>query len=113
VSPSIAIGPFVVGEKPAPLLYTFEDSNGVVIDLTGYTAKYFVKERDSGITPAALAATVPVPLQGQVQYSWVGSEFPTPGHYLSEFWVGNLTQRWCSILIEFDVRWSLGVVPNI
>jgi len=110
-APSVQVGPFVVGEKPAPLLYTFQDSNGAAIDITGYTAKFLYKERDGAVATAS--ATVPNPAAGQVQYTWTGGEFPGPGHYLSEFWVGNTSQRWCSVLIVFDVRTALGPVPNI
>jgi hypothetical protein len=110
-SPSISTGPFVVGEKPAPLLYGFQDSNGAVIDLTGYTAKFVYREQDG--TPTTANATLPTPANGQAQYSWTGVEFPTPGHYLAEFIVGNGTQRFNSILITFDVRAPVGLEPNI
>jgi baseplate upper protein BppU len=112
-SPSTVIGPFVVGEKPAPILYSFQDSNGLAINLTGYTAKFEVREQDAPFTSDRNAAVVSPPTNGVVQYTWVGDEFPTPGHYLAEFWVGNGGQRWASILIEFDVRGPVGDVPGI
>lgn len=111
-SPQVVIGPFVVGEKPAPLIYTFQDSNGNALDITGYTAKFHYKEQNGSYVEQAATLVNPT-TSGQVQYQWTGVEFPTPGHYLAEFWVGNLTQRFASWLIEFDVRAAIGVVPNI
>lgn len=111
--PNVQIGPYVVGEKPVPLLYTFLDSNGNVIDLTGYTAKFAIHE-SLGLTSGTLNATVNnPPTAGVVQYTWAGTEFLTPGHYRARFWVGNLAQRFASVLITFAVADSEGPVPAI
>jgi hypothetical protein len=104
--------PFVVGEKPAPLVYTFKDSTGAVINLTGYNAKFSVREL-YGVAGALFNAAVTGPTAGEATYTWVGGEYPTPGHYLAEMWVGNGTQRFCSERIEFDVRAPVGSVPSI
>ena len=109
--PSVQIGPYVVGEKPIPLLYGFQDSSGAVINLTGYTAKFVFHEQYGAVTTAA--ATIPTPTDGTVQYVWLGTEFPTPGHYRARFWVGNTTQRLASVLIMFDVADPEGPVPAI
>jgi hypothetical protein len=106
------IGPFVVGEKPMTLLYQFQDSNGAPLNLTGYTAKIMIKERDgAALTRAAVLSGTPT--DGTVTYAWQGDEFPTPGSYEARFWVGNLAQRFASVLIEFAVAVNLGAVPNI
>ena len=109
--PSLTIGPYVVGERPIPLQYTFQDSNGNVIDLSGYTAKFEYHEQFGPVTTAN--ATIPTPTNGTAQYTWLGTEFTTPGHYRARFWVGNLAQRFASVLITFDVADSEGPVPNI
>ena len=110
-SPSVTAGPYTVGEKPPPMTYTFLDSTGVAINLTGYTAKFVVKEHDGAAT--TYNATVTTPASGIVTFSWTGVEFATAGHYQAEFWVGNTVLRYASILITFDVRLPVGAVPAI
>lgn len=113
-SPSVAVGPYVVGEKPAPLEYQFLDSAGTPMNLGAYTAKFSCIERGSGVVTAdAAAATVTDAANGKVTHSWVGSEFPTPGRYEAEMWVGNTTQRFATVLITFTVRAAVASVPNI
>jgi hypothetical protein len=107
----VAIGPYVVGEKPPPLEYSFLDSNGAAIDLSGYTAKFVCKEADSAAV--TVNATVTTPLSGTVEYVWDGTEFATPGSYRAEFWAGNGTNRYASLVMTFQVRSPVGPVPNI
>jgi hypothetical protein len=108
---SVQAGPYVVGEKPPPLQYTFLDSTSSPIDLSGYTAKFDIREKDGA--PSTYNATVLNPSGGVVQYTWTGVEFPTSGSYLSELWVGNGVVRYASILIKFDVRTAVGPVPSV
>ena len=109
---SIDIGPFVTGEKPPPLIYQFLDANGNPINLaTAYTARFCYRERDG--LPTTANATFADATTGQVQYTWTGNEFPTPGHYYGEFWVGNGSSRFASVLLEFDVRAGVCVAPSI
>lgn len=112
-NPSVTVGPYVVGEKPQPLVYTYVSTDtGLPIDISAWTAKYSYREEDSATSTLANATVVNGP-GGQVSYTWTGAEFPTSGHYLTEFWVGNSTNRFASILIEFDVRQPVGAVPAI
>lgn len=107
------IGPYVAGEIPPPLVYSFLDSTGAPISLTaGYTAKFSYREQENPVATLA-AAAVTNAAAGQVTYTWTGAEFPAAGHYLMEFWVGNGTNRLCSILLESDVRTPVGPVPAI
>ena len=110
-SASIQVGPYVVGEKPPPLEYTFLDAAGAAINLTGYTAKFHVQRTDA----AALVfnATVSDPTGGKVTYTWAGTEFATPGSYWAEAWVGNSVNRFASLRLEFTVRASIGTAPSI
>lgn len=109
---SIRLGPYVRGEIQAPLVYTFQDSSGAVIDLSGYTAKFSCREQDGA--PTLYSAVVGSPTTGgQVVYAWTGTEWSTAGHYLAEFWVGNGVHRLASVLMEFDVRTPVGSIPAI
>lgn len=108
---SVPAGPYVVGEIPPPLQYQFQDASGAAIDLTGFTAKFSVREQYG--TAVEFSATVADAASGIVQYAWTGGEFPTAGSYRSEFWAGNGTIRYASILIEFDVRLPVGPVPTV
>jgi hypothetical protein len=108
---SVTAGSYVAGEKPPPLVYTFLDSAGAAINLTGYTAKFIIREKFG--TPTTYNATVSAPTSGQVTYTWTGTEWPTAGHYLAEFVVGNSTNRYNSLLIKHDVRMPVGPEPSI
>jgi hypothetical protein len=110
--PSVTVGPYVVGEKPPPLTYQFQDSTGTPIDLTGYTAKFELHE-SLGVTTQYNATLNAPATAGIVQYVWLGTEFPTPGHYRARLWAGNSTQRFASVLITFDVADSEGPVPAV
>lgn len=108
----IDIGPYVVGEKPAPLEYTFLDSAGVAVNLTGYTAK-FIYRRTDDTSPVTANATVSTPAGGKVTYTWTGAEFATPGQWWAEFVVGNGTNRFMSLRLEYTVRAGVGPTPSI
>lgn len=110
-SDSLAIGPYTVGEKPAPLVYQFLDSAGVPIDLTGFATEFHFQRADS--TAATGAATVSDPAQGKVTHLWLGSELSSPGIWWCEFWAGNGTQRYASKRLEATVRAAVGTAPAI
>jgi hypothetical protein len=102
---------FVIGEKPSPLTYQFLDANGAVINLTGFTAKFNYQERDG--VASTLNATVSDPANGKVTYTWTGTEFATAGNYRAAFIVGNGTNRYESVEINFGVSVGVGPMPNI
>jgi hypothetical protein len=110
------IGPYVVGEIPAPLEYQFLDYAGGPINLAGYTAKFQRGERGNTapfINVVTLNAVITDAANGKVTYTWVASDFPAPGPYAGMFWVGNGTQRYASLLITWTVCASVGVAPAI
>lgn len=108
---TVTIGPYTVGEKPPPLVYTFLDSAGVAVNLTGYTAVFNHRPVDG--ESAAGLASVTTPLAGQVTHTWTGAELTTPGDHWAEFWVGNTVNRLCSLRILYSVRAAVGPVPSI
>jgi hypothetical protein len=111
ISVSDGSATYVMGEKPPPLVYTFQDSAGTAINLTGYTAKFVIKEHDGAAQ--TFNAVVSAPTSGQVTYAWAGTEWPTAGHYEAEFVVGNTTNRYNSLKLTFNVRLPVGIEPNI
>lgn len=106
--------PFVVGEIPDPVEYQFQQANGTPLPVGGFQARFTVRERWS-TTPAEYAAQVTDGPAGKVTYTWTGSEFPTPGRYLAELWVGNTPggSRFASVLLSFTARAPVGAVPAI
>jgi BppU N-terminal domain len=109
----ITIGPYVVGEKPVPLEYTFLESDGTVLNLTGYTAKFVTRPVDDPSAVATYSATVSSPAAGVVTYTWDGTELVTPGSHWAELWVGNTVNRYASLRMTYSVRQSVGPVPAI
>lgn len=103
--------PYVIGEKPSPLEYQFQDSNGAVLNLTGFTAKFQWQERDG--TAQSANATIPTGTDGKARYTFTGTEFATAGHYRAAFIVGNGTNRFESVEINFDVSIGVGSMPSI
>jgi hypothetical protein len=113
-SPATSIPELVIGEKPAPLVYQFQDGAGAPLVITGYQAKVNIKEHDAAAPSiSGGAAVVTNGANGEVTYTWAGTEFPTPGQYEIEIWVGNGAQRFCSVIIQVPVRFARGPVPAI
>jgi hypothetical protein len=108
---SVQAGPYVVGEIPPPLQYQFLDSDGLPLNLLGFTAKFICREQNGA--PVTYTATFADAASGIAQFAWTGGEFPTSGSYLAEFWAGNGTNRYASILIRFSVRTAVGPVPSV
>ncbi len=110
-APRVTIGPYVVGEKPPPLVYTFLDSAGAPIDLTGYAVRFTYRHVDGTATEAAAAVTDAA--GGKITYTWTGPEIATPGDHWAEIWAGNTANRFCSLRLEYNVRAAVGAVPAI
>lgn len=108
----LQLGTFTAGEKPAPLVYTFLDFDGVAINLTGYTVKFNWAPVD-GTASTANAGLTGTPTDGKAVYTWTGAELLTPGSYVGQFWAGNGTNRWASVKIHWTVQSGVGVVPSI
>jgi BppU N-terminal domain len=100
------IGPFVGGERPLPLTYQFQDSDGEPLNLTGYVARLVIKERRG--TSTAYEAIVSDPTNGRVSYVWTGTELIVAGRYEAEFTVTSATNRFVSLRFVFDVIRPVG-----
>lgn len=109
---SVTTGPYVMGERPGPLTYQFQDASGAALNLTGYSDATFQHQEQDGAASVAVA-TVSDAVNGKVTYTFTGDEFATAGHYRAQFWVGNGAQLHASVDIKFDVAVPVGPVPNI
>jgi len=98
---SVTIGPYVSTEIPEPLSYTYLDSDGVAIDLTGFTATFHLKIGDAEAVD--LLATVTDPTGGTVTHTWLVDEL-TAGALRAEFFVDNGTNRYASELFTGIIR---------
>ena len=64
---------------------TLKDGSGSVIDLTGASVRFHMKDL-SGTVKIDTAATIISPAtSGIVQYNWTGSDTDTAGTYYAEF----------------------------
>jgi hypothetical protein len=114
--PTLSIGPYVVGEIPAALEYQFLDAGGNPLNLTGYTAKFQWGRRDATATfvdAVTVNAVVTDGPNGKITRNWDGTEFLIQGDYAGMFWVGNGTNRFASLLIEWDTCLAVNTPPVI
>lgn len=113
--PTVEIGPYVTGEIPPPLEYTFLDANGVAINLTGFAVRFQRAEVAGGIfvNPVTVNGVLTDAVNGKVTYTWVAADFATPGQYAGMFFVGNGTNRYASWLITWTTCRSVDVPPSI
>jgi len=109
------IGSYILGELPKALQITFKDDSDVVIDLTGFTAKFEIVRLD-GTDPGNLGQGTPsivTEASGLTQYIWHANDLLTVGMYRGIMWVGDGTNRYGSDFFEWFVRDSLTTVPSI
>lgn len=112
----LTIGPFVVGEIPTPLVYQFKDQDGVPIDLTGFSSVFQIAERNNVLVfynPKTNNAVVTNPTDGEVTYTWDGSEFTNAGRFVGMFWVGNGSLRFASEYFYWITCLSVDTPPTI
>lgn len=109
------IGPYKVGEVPPRLTLTFKDSAGLVISLTGYSAKFgYRRYGGSWTTVNATVDADQVTNKGQAYYQWVAGDMAIAGDWEGEMWVGNAgAQRYASIRLAWQVKPALTPTPNI
>lgn len=103
----IDLGPYTAGEIPPPFAYTFTDSDGAAIDLTGYEAR-FVWARNDG-DPTTRTAAVTGAATGEATHTWIEADLADGGSYRAEMWVGDGTNRFASPPIVYFVRDAVDV----
>lgn len=73
------------GDRRPAVTATAKDAAGVVIDLTGATAKFIMFDWN-GLVKVNAAATILAPAtDGKLQYDWVAADTDTAGAYRAEF----------------------------
>lgn len=103
----LCCGPFIAGEIPDPLAYTYLQADGQPIDLQGYQVKFCFAERWMGQMKQGNAQTLD-PAGGTVSYGWAATDLALPGRYLGMFWASKANQRsYASLPIRFDVAAAL------
>lgn len=112
------IGPYRKGEIPPPIVVSFKDYLGNVIDLTGYAVHWIYRQHTSAGWPDfttgdpafvdRTGSLLSGPL-GQTQYAWVAADFTTPGYYEGEMWAGNGTNRYSSVRYQWQTYDAISV----
>lgn len=107
------LGSYTYGEKPPPLLVTFNDAAGDAINLTGYTveAQWKVKGQSPDDTPNSFSCSLSDATNGVVSVPW-GTQSTSPfadsatAPYTVELevWAGDGTNLYCSEQFRFAVR---------
>lgn len=104
------LGPYTRGEIPPPLVYTWEDNEGVAAPITGFTGK-FVLLKAGAATPVERTVTVDA-VHSTVTYVWQDDDFDAEGTGIGQFWVFGTTagnhQKYASVDYEWDVAAPVG-----
>jgi hypothetical protein len=109
---TVCTGPFVAGEVPDPLSYTFLYADGTPINLTGYQARFAYAEQAARDAPVSRTAALG-PADGEVVYTWEAADLAVPGRYVGELWAGDGTLRYASVRVRWNVHRPVGPPPSI
>ena len=94
------------------VIYTVTGDPAVasVVNLTGATVKFIM--RQSGVSTAKVdtAASVVVAADGTVQYEWVAADTDTAGDYLAEF---EVTDSSADVTTYWDLRSAADIDNNL
>lgn len=67
------------------IAFTLKDALGVVVDLTGHSAKFYMRERTAAVNKVnGLALTITGPTVGECEYRWAAADVDTAGVYNCE-----------------------------
>ncbi len=106
------LGAYKAGEIPEPWRYTFADSDGNPIDISGYTVK-LTYQLDGGTQVVQNAVLIDGPT-GVVEYVWVAADTATAGVMDGEMWVGNGGTRRYAASFSMTIKPTRGgPAPNI
>ena len=81
------LGPYVAGEIPEPWQHTFDDVNGLPIDISAFNVRVTYRVgRSAQIVRTGSIVSGPL---GEAAYAWVAADFATAGIMRGEMTVGN------------------------
>ena len=104
----IELGPFIAGEIPAPLSYSFTNADNEPLFIDSFVTKYQYKRLD-GPGPVTVNATVDA---NTTTHIWGENEIAEPGIYEAVFWVSDQATRFASIPFIYRVKPAPGDVPD-
>jgi len=119
--PIVDIGDFAAGAVPPPIIHTFTDFNGVVVDLTTFPTVTVQIEAVPGVPVALGSGQVQITddLVGEVTYWWHPNDMATANsEYRLQIWVWNdlptspTARRYESDLYRYRVYDGPGVAPS-
>lgn len=103
----IELGPFTAGEIPEQLVYTFKDSTGELMNLSGFSGEFHYRKGDNTVVaPAVVDGST-------ITHTWQTSDLAESGLYSAVFWVGDGTHRYASVHFLYRVLEPPQVAPNI
>lgn len=108
-----ALGPYVRGEVPPPLVYQFQDIDGVKVPITGFHGVFVLKK--TATATAVERAIVLDATESTLTFTWGLTDLDTDGTGSGQFWVGSTdgTRKYASEDYEWDVESGVGDdVPN-
>lgn len=109
---SDTLGPYTHGEIPPPLVYTYEDNQGALAPITGFTGKFVLLK--AGASDAVIRDVDLDSAHSTVTYVWEDDDFDAVGTGFGQFWVygqidGN-DQKYASVDYEWDVEEAVGAL---
>lgn len=110
VPTTIELGAFAAGEVPPDLQITFNDFNGVAVNLTGFTAHIRIQE-ELGALVGGGAISITDEANGVCVYVWDRPDMEIVGRYTAQAWVEDGTKYYASDLYIYDVYDGPGEPP--
>ncbi len=110
----VNLGVFAKGEIPEVLQITFQDVDGVVIDLTSMTTDFVieaVRETVAGLGTGV--SSIEDATNGLTQYVWVTADMNTVGTFRGQMWVGDsVAIKLASTIYQYEVE-EITTAPSV
>ena len=110
MSDIIEIGPYLAGEIPESVSYSFLTIDGDPVFVDGYNAMFQLKRFGDDQSTTTSSASVN---GNTATYNWTETDLQNPGVYQALFWVGNQANRFASLPIIFRVKEPIGATPSV